>query len=42
MIDVCVSGFVPCTLHGNLGRFGAAGAEVALVADHENTRLSIP
>ena len=26
-------GFVPCTIHGNLGRFRAAGAEVALVAE---------
>ena len=32
MIDVCVTGVVPCTNHGNLGRLQAAGAEGALVA----------
>ncbi|MXY33366.1 MAG: hypothetical protein F4Y60_04605 [Boseongicola sp. SB0664_bin_43] len=28
-------GFMPCTFHGNLGRFRAAGDDVALVADQE-------
>lgn len=31
LIDVSVSGFVPYTIRGNLGRFRAAGAEIAFV-----------
>ena len=33
LMDVCVFGFMPCTFHGNLGRFRAAGDDVALVAE---------
>ena len=38
-MDVCVFGFMPCTFHGNLGRFRAAGDDVALVA--EQTKRSV-